>query len=84
MEKAITIDKLAQMVQGQFNEIDKRFDCIDEALVGLGGGQDSLLAGQQRILDILLEIPSKKVFERLDDKIQTLDIRLASVERKVK
>ncbi len=35
------------------------------------------------VLDVVLEIPSKKAFERLDDKVQTFDTRLMSVERKV-
>ena len=35
------------------------------------------------VLDVVLEIPSKKAFECLDNKVQTFDARLMSVERKI-
>ena len=77
------IDTLAQITASQFAKIDERFDGIDTTLIELKGGQQRLEAGQQRILEVLLEIPSKKAFERLDNKVQTFDARLTSVERKV-
>ena len=77
MKKKVTIDTLAQMTAGQFNRVDERFDSVDDSL-------QELKAGQKRILDVLLEIPSKKAFERLETKVQTIDARLTSVERKVK
>ena len=73
----VTIDALAQMTAGQFNRVDERFDSVDNSL-------QELKAGQKKILDVLLEIPSKKAFERLETKVQTIDARLTSVERKVK
>jgi len=79
----MTIDTLAQITASQFAKIDERFDGIDTTLIELKGGQQRLEAGQQRILEVLLEIPSKKAFERLDNKVQTFDARLTSVERKV-
>lgn len=72
----MTIDTLARMTQDEFARVGERFDGIDNTLT-------ELKVGQQRIIDVLLEIPSKKVFERLDNKVQAFDARLTSVERKV-
>jgi len=80
----MTIDTLARMTQDEFSRIGERFDGVDATLTELKSGQHRLEAGQQRILDVLLEIPSKKAFERLDNKVQTFDARLTSIERKVK
>ena len=84
VKNKMTIDLLARMTAEQFAKVDERFDGVDATLVELKGGQQRLETGQQRILDVLLEIPSKKAFERLDNKVQTFDTRLTSVERKVK
>jgi len=77
IKKKITIDTLARMTQDEFTN-------VGTTLTELKEGQQRLEAGQQRIIDVLLEIPSKKAFERLDNKVQTFDARLTSVERKVK
>lgn len=53
----VTIDKLAQMTQEQFSHIDEQFSDVKDDL-------KSLKAGQERILEVLLEIPSKKTLER--------------------
>ena len=66
----VTIEKLAQMTQGEFSRMDARFDKVDMTL--------------KTILDVVLEIPSKKAFERLENKVENIDLRLTSVERKVK
>lgn len=76
MKKKITIDTLARMTQDEFAR-------VGTTLTELKEGQQRLESGQQRILDVLLEIPSKKSFERLDNKVQAFDARLTSVERKV-
>lgn len=73
----MTIDKLARITQDQFSQIDERFNGVDSVLM-------ELKVGQKQILDVLLEIPSKKAFERLDDKVQGFNVRLVSIERKVK
>ena len=83
MKKKMTIDILAKMTQDEFSRMGERFDGIDTTLIELKGGQQKLEAGQQRILDVLLEIPSKKAFERVDNKVQTFDARLTSVEKKL-
>ena len=77
IKKKITIDTLARMTQDEFTN-------VGTTLTELKEGQQRLEAGQQRIIDVLLEIPSKKAFERLDNKVQTFDARLTSIERKVK
>lgn len=76
MKNKMTIDTLARMTQDEFAN-------VDATLTELKEGQQRLEAGQQRIIDVLLEIPSKKAFERLDNKVQAFDARLTSVERKV-
>ena len=73
----MTIDKLARMTQNQFSVMGERFDKVDDTLF-------ELKEGQKRLLEIVLEIPSKKAFERLENKVQTIDVRLTSVERKIK
>ena len=74
--KKMTIDTLARMTQDQFEMIDERFDKIDSTLV-------ELKEGQQRILEVVLDIPSKKTFDRLETKMDGIDARLTSVERTV-
>ena len=83
MIKKMTIDTLARMTQDEFAEVYKRLDNVDTSLSELKEGQQKLQAGQERILDVLLEIPSKKAFERYDSKVDAIDARLTSVERKV-
>jgi len=68
----VTIDKLAQMTQEQFSHIDEQFSDVKDDL-------KSLKAGQQRVLEVLLEIPSKKAFERFQVKTEA---RLTSLEKK--
>ncbi|MEK7217561.1 MAG: hypothetical protein AAB374_00430 [Patescibacteria group bacterium] len=80
MKKKMTIDTLARMTQDEFarmgESIDTRFDKVDKRL-------DKMDGTLKTILDVVLEIPSKKSFERLENKVQNIDIRLISVERKV-
>ncbi|MBI2057639.1 MAG: hypothetical protein HYT63_01490 [Candidatus Yanofskybacteria bacterium] len=64
MKKKMAIDTLARMTQDEFTR-------MGTTLTELKEGQQRLEAGQQRILDVILEIPSKKAFEHLDSKVQT-------------
>ena len=68
----VTIDKLAQMTQEQFSHIDEQFSDVKDDL-------KSLKAGQERILEMLIEIPSKKALERFQVKTEA---RLTSLEKK--
>jgi archaellum component FlaC len=84
MEKKITINTLARMTQDQFSKIDERFDAVDVRFDKVDERLDKMDTTLKTILDVVLEIPSKKAFGRLEDKVQTIDTRLASVERKVR
>ncbi|MDP3697614.1 MAG: hypothetical protein Q8R55_06420 [Candidatus Taylorbacteria bacterium] len=77
MNKKMTIDTLARMTQDEFSRIGERFNDMDTRF-------DKMDGTLKTILDVVLDIPSKKAFERLDNKVQTFDARLTSVERKVK
>jgi len=84
MKKKITIDTLARMTQDQFSEIDKRFDAVDARFDQIDKRFDKIDNTLKTVLDVVLEIPSKKAFDRLDNKVQAFGIRLASVEKKVR
>lgn len=71
VKSRMTIEKLAEMTQQEFSNVykrfdgvDERFDGVDERLNQLQAGQERLENGLQRVLDVVLEIPSKKAFER--------------------
>lgn len=83
MKKKITIDTLARMTQDEFSRMGERFDKIDERFNGVDARFDKLDSTLKTVLDVVLEIPSKKAFDRLDNKVQAFDARLTSVERKV-
>ena len=72
----MTIDTLAQMTAEQFGKVDERLDKMDNQLTTMN-------TTLKTVLDVVLETPSKKAFARLEDKVQTIDARLTSVERKV-
>ena len=77
----MTIDKLARMTQGEFSRMDEkfeaRFDKVDERL-------DQMHTTLKTRLDVVLEIPPKRAFGRLENKAQSIDARITPVERKVK
>ena len=79
--KKVTIDSLARMTQDEFSRIDEkfeaRFDKIDDRL-------DKMDTTLKTVLDVVLDIPSKRAFNRLETKVDSFDARLTSVERKVK
>ncbi len=80
----MTIDKLARMTQDEFSVMGERFDKVDERLDKMDTTLNKMNITLKTVLDVVLEIPSKKAFGRLEDKVQMIDVRLASVERKVK
>ena len=91
MKKKITIDVLARMTQDEFSRMNERFDAVDTRFDAVDARFDTMDKRFDKmdntlktILDVVLEIPSKKAFARLEDKVQTIDARLTSVERKVK
>lgn len=94
----MTVDTLARMTQdefsktdehfdavdGRFDKVDERFDKVDQRLDRVDRHLDKIDSTLKTVLDVVLELPSKKAFERLDNKVQTFDVRLTSLERKVK
>ena len=77
----MTIDTLAQMTAEQFARVDGRFDNMETKLKARFDKMDATL---KTVLDVVLEIPSKKSFNRLETKVESFDARLTSVERKIK
>lgn len=76
----MTIDKLARMTADGLAEIKDQMVTKEEFVAGFNKMNHTL----KNILDVVLEIPSKKAFERLENKVQSIDLRLTAVERKVK
>lgn len=83
MKEKMTIDKLARMSQDQFSRIDERFDRVDQRFDEVDQRFDKIDKTLKTVLDVVLEIPSKKAFERLENKVNTMDAELASVQRKI-
>jgi len=81
-KKKMTIDKLAQMTANQFAKVDERFDAVDKRFDAVDARLDKIDGTLKTILDVVLEIPSKKAFQRLENKVDTIDARLTAVERK--
>ena len=77
----MTIDTLARMTQDEFARMDgkfeARFDKVDNDMA-------EMKSTLKTVLDVVLEIPSKKAFNRLETKVESIDARLTSVEKKVK
>ncbi len=77
----MTIDTLARMTQDEFSRMDEkleaRFDKVDQHL-------DKVDSTLKTVLDVVLDIPSKRSFNRLENKMEQMDVRLTAVERKVK
>lgn len=84
MKKKITIDSLARMTQDEFSRMGERFDAVDARFDKMDVTLNKMNVTLKTVLDVVLKIPSKKAFERLENKVQTIDARLTSVERKVK
>jgi len=84
MTKKMTIDNLARMTQDEFARIDEKFNAVDVRFDKIDETLSKMNTTLKTVLDVVLEIPSKKAFERLNDKVQSFDTRLTAVERKVK
>ena len=80
----MTIDSLARMTAEQFAKVDERFDAMDARFDKMDARFDKMDGTLKTILDVVLEIPSKKAFNRLENKVESIDARVTSVERKVK
>ena len=83
MKNKITVDTLARMTQDEFLRISERFDAVDVRFDKVDERLSKMDSTLKTVLDVVLEIPSKKAFERLENKVQTTDARLTFVERKI-
>jgi archaellum component FlaC len=83
MKKKMTIDTLARMTQDQFSRVDERFDKVDQRFDKVDDTLNKMNSTLKTVLDVVLEIPSKKAFERLENKVNVMDVELASVQRKI-
>ena len=83
MKKKITIDTLARMTQDEFSRIGERFDDVDRRFDSVDQRLDKMNVTLKTVLDVVLEIPSKKAFGRLENRVNIIDAQLTSVERKV-
>lgn len=78
MPKKMTIDNLARITADQFAKVDERLDSMEAKFEARFDKVDSTL---KTVLDVVLEIPSKKAFNCLETKMDSFDARLTSVER---
>ena len=86
----ITATEFAQ-VHEQFQDVDKRFQGVEKRLDRLEAGQVRLESGIHRletglkgVLDVVLEIPTKKVITKLVHKVEDIDERVTVVEHKLR
>lgn len=91
MPKKITIDTLAKMTQDEFERMGERFDAVDARFDKVDARLDKMdenlvqmNSTLKTVLDVVLDIPSKKAFNRLETKADAMEFRLTAVERKVK
>jgi len=76
------------MTAEQFTKVDVRLDSMEAKFEARFDKMDETLNKMnttlKTVLDVVLEIPSKKAFERLETKVDRMDVELAAVQRKVK
>lgn len=78
------IDDLARITQEQFVAVDEQLNQLRVGQQKLEVGVQRLESGLQKVLDVVLEIPSKKVFEKIVDKVEDHEDRIGTVERKLR
>ncbi len=76
----MTIEKLAEMTQEQFSQVQEQFSRVDDRLDRLETGQERIEAGLKQVLDVVLEIPSRKVFDRTQARNEA---RFVVIEKKI-
>lgn len=84
------MEKLAEITATEFARVDERFQGVEQRLDRLEAGQVRLESGIHRletglkgVLDVVLEIPTKKVITKLVHKVEDIDERVTVVERKL-
>ena len=68
-------------VTRQFESIDNRFKSIDNGFESIDSRLNRLEKGQESIFAILLDLPSKKAYERLEKKVNSLEEDVALLKR---
>lgn len=77
------INKLAEITAGEFTRVHGQMDRLEGRMDQVDNKIDQLVDGQKRILEIVLDLPSKKVIEKLTHKVEDIDDRVTVVERKL-
>lgn len=75
------IHELARMTQEQFARVDEQ---METGFNEVRANFQQLRSGQAAILEAVLEIPSKRVVAQLAGKVGDHEIRITTVERKLK
>ena len=57
------------MTQDEFSRVYERFDSVDARFDKMDARFDKIDNTLKTIVDVVLELPSKKAFERLDSKV---------------
>ena len=78
----MTIEELARITGEQFSAVDQRFEKLEAGQVRLEAGFQRLENGLQKVLDVVLELPTKKAFEKLERKVDNIDERVTILEQK--
>lgn len=86
--KKITLEKLAEMTQAGFQEMNKRFEAVDKRFEGvdechrLFADQMNLMQADMHHIKITLGPMTRSVIA-LENDIRVLDLRMKRVEKKV-
>lgn len=72
------LNELARMTQEQFSVVDEKLSAVRSEM---NQRFERLEATQKQMLEILVELPSQKVTEKLAHKVQDHEERLTLVER---
>lgn len=75
------IDQLAEITQNEFHAVRQE---MDGNFSGVRATLKRLEAGQERVLEVVMDLPTRREFNGLEGKVEAMDVRLTSVERKVK
>ena len=89
MSKKLTINDLARMTQEEFARVGERFDAVDQRFTaidqrfdGVDRKLERLAQGQEVILKAVLDLPSKRAIAQLAHKVDDLDERVTTLEKK--
>ena len=86
------IEKLAEITAQEFSTIHEKIDTLGVELkaniadlkVQMNSNQKHLESALKNVLEAVLDVPSKKIIDKIVHKTEDIDDRLASVERKLR